>query len=77
MPLEEFRDAAIGFDVAEQRLASVILKPAMGSHAKAQRREEEADANQQAFSHRVSENECASLCVFAPLRDIRSSHRRI
>jgi hypothetical protein len=62
------------------RLALFItmnLNPAMGCRAKAQRREEEADANKQAFTHRVSANQCASLCVSAPLRDIRSSHRRI
>jgi hypothetical protein len=53
------------------------LNPAMGCRAKAQRRKEEADADKQAFTHRVSVKQCASLCVSAPLRDIRSSHRRI
>jgi len=55
----------------------INLNPAMGCRAKAQRRKEEADADKQAFTHRVSANQCASLCVSAPLRDIRSSHRRI
>jgi len=67
----------------KQRLAStlctgiIILNPAMGCRAKTQRRKEEADADKQAFTRRVSVNQCASLCVSAPLRDIRSSHRRI
>jgi len=53
------------------------LNPAMGCGAKAQRRKEEADADKQALTHRVSVKQCASLCVSAPLRDIRSSLRRI
>jgi hypothetical protein len=56
---------------------SMNLNPAMGCRAKTQRPKEEADADKQAFTRRVSVNQCASLCVSAPLRDIRSSHRRI
>jgi hypothetical protein len=54
-----------------------ILNPAMGCRAKTQRRKEEADEDKQAFTHRVSVKQSASFCVSAPLRDFRSSHRRI
>ena len=55
----------------------IILDPAMGSHAKAQRRKEVEFTGNHPFTYRVSAEKVPTLCAFAPLRDILSFHRRI
>ena len=54
----------VSFVDTHSRFFQISLKPAQGSHAKAQRREEEADADEQPFSRWVSANQRASLCTF-------------
>ena len=53
------------------------LKASKKSHAKAQRREEEEAARNETFTERKSADEAATLCAFAPLRDILPFLRRI
>ena len=54
----------------------INLKTAMGCHAKAQRRKEEALVGTTRFTLQVSAFKSPSLCAFAPLREFLPFHRR-